>query len=215
MTNESQKSHQRSFFHCFPRPKRGEQKDQTLARGLSILAFMKRVGLILAPEIVHWDVSILSPEAPPVNLLQRRISFTELALSELTEHSAIFGPISFSVDIAKLRAFGAIPVIYVPQGSAGNPFTQIPTFCVNGMHHTKYVLSQLQQLKEASDRDRLSAHFKMPVVPECTITLKNTDASGKGVAEYNFRISEVADVLKYGASITFPSTIALPFLDIF
>jgi hypothetical protein len=83
----------RHFFHSFPRPKRDESANDTLDRGLKILTFMKQVGLILAPEVVHWDVSVLAPDAPQVHLLQCRASFTELAISELARHSKTFGPI--------------------------------------------------------------------------------------------------------------------------
>lgn len=80
----------RFVFHSFPRPLGGESEDDTLARGLKILALMKRIGLILAPEVVHWDMTVLTPDAPPVDLLQSRASFTELAFSELTRHSEVF-----------------------------------------------------------------------------------------------------------------------------
>ena len=48
----------RSFFHSFPRARKGEPAEATLNRGLGILAFMKQVGLVLAPETVHWDISV-------------------------------------------------------------------------------------------------------------------------------------------------------------
>ena len=39
----------------FPRPKKDEPG--SLARGLNALSLMKRIGPILAPEVVNWDVS--------------------------------------------------------------------------------------------------------------------------------------------------------------
>jgi hypothetical protein len=77
---------------------------------------MKEVGLVLAPELVNWDVSAISGGAEQLHILQRRACFTELSATELVAHSAIFGPVAMSFDIARLRGAGATPVIYVPQG---------------------------------------------------------------------------------------------------
>lgn len=109
----------------------------------------------------------------------------------------MFGPISLAFDIAKLRAAGAMPVIYVPQGTSDNPLSQIATFCVNGAHHTKYVLSQLHELKELSDPGRLALRLGKPVSPNCELNLQNTDAAGEVVARYNLRIADVQNLLQY------------------
>jgi hypothetical protein len=113
-----QSAPKRRFFHSFPRPKKDEPPHLVLARGLKILDLMKQVGLVLAPEVVSWDLSVIRPGGKPLGILQRRASFTELDVSELPGHSAVFGPISLSFDVAKLRDAGATPVIYVPQGTA-------------------------------------------------------------------------------------------------
>jgi Putative abortive phage resistance protein AbiGi, antitoxin len=189
---------QRRFFHSFPRPKKGETEDATLARSIRILEFMMRVGLVLAPEVVNWDMRLVTQGAKQqLSILQRRVSFTELDMSELTQHSAAFGLFSLSFDIAKLRAAGATPVIYVPQATADSPLTLFASFCVNGVHHTKYVLSQLQQLKELSDHGRLAEMLKEPVSPECKITLTNTDAVGGIAARYTIPVSAIRDILQY------------------
>jgi hypothetical protein len=107
--------HNRHFFHSFPRPKAGEQEDATLERGLRILAAMKEIGLVLAPEIVEWDVGSITSGREQLRFLQRRASFTELSVAELAAHSKTFGPIALSFDIGKLREAGATPVIYVAQ----------------------------------------------------------------------------------------------------
>jgi len=158
---------------------------------------MKQVGLVLAPENVSWDVSGFSLGSRQLDILQRRASFTELATSEIAGHSAMFGPISLSFDIGKLRAAGATPVIYVPQGIADNPLSQIATFCVNGAQHTKYVLSRLHDLKELSDPGRLALRLGKPVSPSCELNLQNTDAAGNVVARYNLRIADVQNLLQY------------------
>ena len=70
---------ERFFFHSFPRPKAGEQP---LEKGLQMLAFMKEIGLVLAPEVVKWNASSLSTNEEEVQILQRRACFTEIARSE-------------------------------------------------------------------------------------------------------------------------------------
>jgi len=180
---------------------------------------MKTVGAILSPETVTWDVSGFSLGAKQLSILQRRMSFTELAISELPEHCTAFGPISLAFDLAVLRAAGAIPVIYVPQGIADSPLSQVATFCVNGIHHTKYVLSQLQQLKETADPVRLGQRFNMPVDPNCELQMKNTDSAGNTVAQYKIRLTDVQQVLQYVGfnSIPFDHSAGILgyFLDIF
>ena len=51
---------ERFFYHSFPRPRAEEDASSTPERGLQILAYMKEVGLVLAPEVVQWDASALT-----------------------------------------------------------------------------------------------------------------------------------------------------------
>jgi hypothetical protein len=48
----------RFFFHTFPRPEQRESAEATLDRALDILSFMKEAGLVLAPEIVNWELPL-------------------------------------------------------------------------------------------------------------------------------------------------------------
>jgi len=187
----------RHFFHSFPRPRTDEQEDATLERGFSILATMKEVGLVLAPEIVEWDIKAITGGREQLKLLQRRASFTELSESELVPHSKVFGPIALSFDIAALREAGATPVIYVPQGVADSAPSQIATFCVRGAYHTRYVLRQLQGLKETSDPQFTAAHFGQPVAPDYKLHLQNSDSSGNVVASYEVPALQVQQVLQH------------------
>jgi hypothetical protein len=65
---------EREFFHNFPRPRAGETQSDTLERGLRVLAFMKQVGLILAPELVSWDVEVIRGAARTAKILATRVS---------------------------------------------------------------------------------------------------------------------------------------------
>jgi hypothetical protein len=189
--------HQRNLFHSFPRPKTNESEGATLERGLSILASMKETGLVLAPEIVDWDVSVISGGAEQLRILQRRACFTELSAPELAAHSTVFGPIALSFDIAALRAAGATPVIYVPQGVDESPLSQIGTFCVRGAYHTRYILRQLLGLKEMSDPAIVAARYGKPVAPNFELNLRNTDGAGNVVADYKVPASTVREVLQH------------------
>jgi hypothetical protein len=188
---------ERKFFHSFPRPKQGEAPNDTLQRGLRILALMRKIGLILAPELVPWDVSVLSNGAEQLSTLQRRACFTELSEPELKAHGTVFGPISLSFDPMALRGAGATPVMYVPQGVGESLLSQIGTFCVRGAYHTQHVLKQLQGLKEMSDPALAEKRFGYPVAPNYQLILRNTDAAGNVVAEFPVGASDVQHVLQH------------------
>jgi hypothetical protein len=207
--------HERHFFHSFPRPKVDESKDATLERGLSILAFMKEFGLVLAPEIVKWDVSVISGHDKQLDILQRRACFTELSVAELPSHSGIFGPIALSFDLAKLRSAGATPVIYVPQGVEASALSQIGIFCANGAYHTQHVLSQLNSLKELSDPVLAAKKFGRPVDPNYELHLQNSDSVGNVVAKYTIPASSVHDVLQYVGFNNIPFDHSIGVLNVF
>lgn len=214
MTSDS--TYDRRFFHSFPRPKANESKHDTLERGLRILSFMKDCGLILAPEIVQWNVSTLSGTPNEhLSLLQRRACFTELSLAELSAHRATFGPIALSFDIATLRSVGATPVIYVPQGIDVSALSQISTFCVRGAYHTRYVLRQLEELKEESDPVLAAKKYKHPIPPDYKLILKNPDHAGNIAAQYEIPASSVRDVLQFVGFNNIPFNQSIAVLNVF
>jgi hypothetical protein len=184
----------RYFFHSFPRPKADELAANTLERGLLILEFMKQIGLVLAPEIVKWSIDIGGGAKDEFSILQQRACFTELETTQLPAHNIVFGPISLSFDIGKLRAAGAMPVIYVPQGVMDNPLSQIGVFAVRGAYHTKYVYERLQALKEICDPQIAVRKFGQPLDK---IFLKNHDPTGKVVAEYEVPASNINDLMQH------------------
>ena len=209
-------AHDRRFFHSFPRPKANESKNDTLERGLRILSFMKDCGLILAPEIVEWNVSTLSGTPDErLSLLQRRACFTELPLAELPAHMATFGPIALAFDIPTLRSAGATPVIYLPQGTEPSALSQISTFCVRGAYHTQYVLRQLQGLKEASDPVLAAETYAHPVSPDYKLILKNPDKTGNIAAHYEIPASSVRDVLQFVGFNNIPFNQSIAVLNVF
>jgi len=205
----------RRFFHSFPRPKQGEASDATLDRGLQILALMKDAGLMLAPEIVEWDASSVAGRPEQLRILQRRACFTELSIEELPAHAAMFGPVALSFDLARLRSAGATPVIYAPQGLGGSALSQLSTFCVRGAYHTRYVLRQLQGLKEMSDPVVVGERYQKPVNPDYTLDLQNTDAEGKVVAKYDVPALHVRQVLQHVGFNNIPFDHSIGVLSVF
>ena len=113
VTNEISQA-PRYFYHSFARPK-SDNSDENFEKSFRILQNIKEFGLILAPEIVTWDISLIDKTTKIIRFRQSRISFTELSESELKEHTKVFGPISIEFDLQTLRAMGAQPVIYVPK----------------------------------------------------------------------------------------------------
>ena len=107
---------------------------------------MERLGLVLAPEIVEWCPSVSLGTPSPIQVLQRRISFTELSPEEIGGHSKRFGPFALEFETSTLRSLGALPVIYMPQSlSAESPFALIGPFVVG---HLGQIHGMLEKLKE-------------------------------------------------------------------
>src|SRR3990172_2372166 len=100
---------QRFVYHSFPRRFAG--KSDEVAKGLEVLRLVKRLGLLLTPEITEWT-ELLSDgtSSHPWNLAQKRCCFTDLAPFELLEHSKYFGSFALEFEPAVLRRLGAVPV---------------------------------------------------------------------------------------------------------
>jgi hypothetical protein len=127
----------------------------------------------------------------------------------------VFGPIALSFDIATLRAFGATPVIYVPQGIGESALSRIGATCVYGAHHTQYVLRRLQDLKEASNLESMAKRFGMPVSPDYKLQLKNTDSAGNVVVEYDVPARHVQYLLQHVGFNNIPFDHSAGILEVF
>ncbi|WP_157817108.1 abortive infection system antitoxin AbiGi family protein [Bradyrhizobium sp. SK17] len=188
----------RFFFHSFPRGRAGETSDNVVQRGLKILAFMREVGLVLAPELVKWDITGLVGGAnETLETLQRRICFTELSIAELPQHSITFGPIALAFTIEKLRTAGAMPVVYVPQGTQPNPLSLLAIFLVRGAHHTRHVLSHLNNIAAGADREKLQAQSGLPVNEDYTMNLRNSGPNGEIVEDYVVPAIHIHQLMKH------------------
>lgn len=104
-------------YHSFPRRRSGHEDE--IDSGLQILRSIVKSGLLLTPEKTVWQEPISSGGlSESVPLFQKRACFTDLAPSELKEHSNSFGRFSLEFEFQVLRQLGAIPVFYLPPSSA-------------------------------------------------------------------------------------------------
>lgn len=182
----------RSLFHSFPRPK-GRSADEVTRLGLAILRNTFDIGLVLAPEVVTWK----HQHGDPTVILQRRMCFTELAVAELPEHSRTFGPFALRFSPEKLRAAGAMPVIYAPQELPGHPASVIAEFCVKAASHTKYVLQSLEDLRRVAETLNTGIYNGIPVDKHAFIHLNNVTPEGTRVNEFKIKPADVAALMAH------------------
>jgi hypothetical protein len=206
MSIDTTKLASRRFFHSFPRAHRDESKNQRFERGLQILRLIKEVGLVLAPEIVEWDLShlLLNGTTLPdgttaLQMLQHRVSFTELAPDELSTHSKIFGPISISCPISKLREAGALPVLYVPQSNQGSALSTLGMFCVRGTDAMYKLFNHLRELRYihqfADEQSRASGGPAIKSIE--TIQMTKPSPTGTSWDERSFSAAEIVELMEY------------------
>lgn len=207
----------RYLFHSFARPKHTETPEQTFARSLQILEYVKEIGLVLAPETLSWNVDVLSGGQETLSLSQTRICFTELSELELPGHCRQFGPLALAFDIGGLRKVGAMPVSYAPQGQGGDALGQLATFVVRGAYHTNYILQRLRDLKNGSDPAFIQAQaaaMGVGVAPNVNLTLNNADANGNIVAQYQVPADHVRHVFEHVGYNNIPLEHSLAVMDI-
>ena len=191
---------QRGNSHSFPRPRADETPSQTASRGWAILQSMQKLGLVLAPEVVEWDDPIGLGTPSPIQVLQRRVCFTELSPQELGGHSTRFGPFALEFDTTALRRIGALPVIYMPQAlSAQDPLALLGPFVVG---HLGQVRSFLEKLNELDQLDSL-AYWQAQnpeansIADDCLVTLRNGDEPRGVVQEFEVPLKTIRGVLNY------------------
>ena len=194
------KNEPKFFYHSFPRPRTGETGSQTASRGWAILQSMKKLGLVLAPEVVEWHDPVGLGTPSPIQVLQRRICFTELSQGELGAHSTRFGPFALEFDTATLRRVGALPVMYMPQAmSEQDQLALLGPFVVG---HLGQIHSTLQKLNELDQLDSLEYHQNQnpeanSIEEDCLVVLTNVDDAGGAVQDFQVPLKTIRGVLNY------------------
>ena len=188
----------RFFYHSFPRPRQGETHSETASRGWAILQSMKKLGLILAPEVVEWRTPVSLGTPSPIQILQRRICFTELSPQELSEHSKRFGPFAFEFGTTALRRAGALPVIYMPQAlSDQDHLALLGPFVVGHLGQIRGTLEKLNQLDQLNDPTYIKSLGAKYVGDDCMVSLRNGDESRGTVQESQVPWTAIRDFLRF------------------
>jgi hypothetical protein len=186
----------RHFYHSFPRNPRAESSDRIIENGMLILSNIRDLGLVLAPEKVEWSQATLDGGARKIEIMQKRVSFTELARDELPAHSMTFGPFALEFDIATLRHIGAMPVSYMPQhinedGSLSGAASSI----VAQFTDAKYTINQLRRLYDWINTIR--QHNPPELIKSIPIILTNVDDNGNIVQHAVVPTEHIESILKF------------------
>ncbi|WP_181321512.1 abortive infection system antitoxin AbiGi family protein [Pandoraea apista] len=160
---------------------------------MAILRNTLDVGLVLAPELVVWKHR---HDAPTV-ILQRRMCFTELGAAEMPNHAKTFGPFALKFSPDKLRAAGAMPVIYAPQELPGHPASVIAEFCVRAAAHTKGVLESLNHLQRVANAMASGTYGGLPVAQDASIDLNNVTPGGALVNQFKIKPADLAALMTH------------------
>ena len=138
----------RHFYHSFPRRQAGQRDSRSI--GLAILDSVCRNGFLLTPEKVSWRDPTVDP-ANRTEMLQRRISFTELSSAEVEAHSLLFGEFSLEFPVPVLRSLGALPVIYIPDHVDVDPHGALGVSILANLAATRAVLSELSKIIDLNE----------------------------------------------------------------
>ena len=192
------KAEPRFFYHSFPRTRPGETHSETASRGWAILQSMKKLGLILAPEVVEWHTPVSLGTPSPIQILQRRICFTELSPQELSEHSTRFGPFALEFETSALRRVGALPVIYMPQAlSEQDHLALLGPFVVGHLDEIRSTLDLLNQISQLDNPVYVQSLGANSVADDCMVTLTNPDESGGTVQEFQVPWMAIGNILSF------------------
>ncbi|MDE2113054.1 MAG: hypothetical protein KGJ79_18105 [Alphaproteobacteria bacterium] len=154
---------ERYFYHSFPRRPQTEGH----GHGLTILELIRDFGLLMTPEVARWEYAHADGSPPRrQSMVQRRISFTELAPAELAGHAKDFGPFALEFDLDSLKRLGAIPVFYVPQAGeghdAGGLGGTLMNHLIDAMRLTDRV-AQMEAILSSAPPDRVRQGITIPI----------------------------------------------------
>lgn len=147
--NNTSYPEERFFYHNFPR----RYKDNKLAyieKGLSILSSIKKSGFVLTPEITEWAEPLSNgTHSKPWKVAQKRCCFTELAPSEVVNHSEMFGKFALEIEISVFRQLGGIPVFYLPRPSEEDKgLESLASALLSRIGEIQVLLNRLGELEE-------------------------------------------------------------------
>ena len=194
------KDKNRFFYHSFPRPRSSETYIQTANRGWAILESMEKTRFGLGSRGSRWDDPVGLGTPSPIQVLQRRICFTELHPGELGGHSTRFGPFALEFDTSALRRIGALPVIYMPQAlSTQDRLALLGPFVVGHLGQIRSSLEKLDELDQLDNLEYWQAQHPeaTSIADDCLMKLHNVDDSGGVVQEFEIPVKTIRGVLDY------------------
>ena len=138
-------------YHSFPRRVQGPMP--AVDKGLAILRSMASMGLVLTPEQTQWTELLTDgTQSSPRTLSQKRTSFTDIGESELSDHSATFGPFTLEFGYENLRRLGGLPVFYLPLGlSEEEGFDGLGGAMLMRLGEIQLLLERLGELHDAAE----------------------------------------------------------------
>ena len=142
----------RYFYHSFPQAPVPPDEEwlghpECYKVGLGIIEAICRVGLLLTPERWEFPPEEVSGGRPsePLPVFQKRLCFTELSPSELSNHASYFGPFSLEYELITLCNIGLMPVIYIPNAtSSGAGYSGVGISIVNRLREIETLLDRLK-----------------------------------------------------------------------
>ena len=159
---------------------------------------MKKLGFIVAPEVVEWHTPVNLGTPSPIQILQRRICFTELSPPELTEHTTRFGPFALEFETTALRRVGALPVIYMPQAlSEQDHLALLGPFVAGHLGQIRSTLELLNQISQFDDPENIQSLGAKFIADDCMVTLTNGDESRGTVREFQVPWKAIRDLLSF------------------
>jgi hypothetical protein len=85
------------------------------------LELIKDFGLLLTPEITTWEYPHADGSPPrKMEMVQRRVCFTELSPTEVSQHAKEFGRFALEFEIDSLKRLHALPVFYIPRADTSS-----------------------------------------------------------------------------------------------
>jgi hypothetical protein len=121
---------ERYFYHSFPR-RRKDQRGE-VQKGLKILELIRDFGLLLTPERTAWEYPHADGSPPRrMEMVQRRVCFTELSPRELSRHAKEFGHFALEFEVDTLKSLHALPVFYIPRGENASVSRPDPRYPAN------------------------------------------------------------------------------------
>lgn len=136
----------RFMYHSFPRRRRDADGGK---KGLRILELIIDYGLLLTPEILHWNETKADSAYPDEDYIQvsKRCCFTELAPEELPRHAQVFGEFAIEFDHGALCDLGALPVFYIPRMSDARGYGVGPAI-VTQLAHVQELIDRLLKFQQ-------------------------------------------------------------------